>query len=441
MELHITTDQVSQMAPDASAVKAGKKLAQTKFWLNLGHNEQAIWGECQGSGLYQVRMERATFTTQCSCPSRKLPCKHSLGLLFLAAATPEALPESEPLEWVSSWLKKRAAQQKRQETSTTKASQEPTEGKQKKSAEKRQEKIQQGIEQLDLWLNDLIRNGLGGLETQPASFWEQQAAQMVDAQASGLAARIRVLATIPNASKNWTTRLLAQLGKLALLTEAYQHQERFEPDAQENIRQLVGWSLKEAEVLEHGSHVTDDWLFLGQTRETIERGRTQRTWLRGTTTGHDTFVLQFSFAGTPFTEHYPLGTHQAAELVYWPGVVPQRALFAQRQGVGQPIQEQLPGVASIEDFLGGVARQLARHPWQEQFLCVIQNTLPIYEKESKRWYLRDRQGQALPLARTQDEHWKLLALSGGHAVDFAGEWNGETLLPLGVLVDHTYHLL
>ncbi|GHO89127.1 hypothetical protein KSZ_71330 [Dictyobacter formicarum] len=441
VELHITTDQVSQMAPDASAAKAGKKLALEKFWSNLGYNGQAIWGECQGSSLYQVRVERSTFTTQCSCPSRKLPCKHSLGLLFLAASIPTALPESEPLEWVSSWLSKREAQQKRQETRASKSTQQPDEGKQKKTIEKREEKIQQGINQLDLWLNDLIRNGLGSLEAQPSSFWEHQAAQMVDAQAAGLANRIRALAAIPNASKNWTSKLLAQMGKLALLIEAYQHQERFAAEAQENIRQLVGWTLKEPEVLERGTHITDDWLFLGQTREAVERGRAQRTWLYGTATGHATFVLQFSYMGAPFGENYPLGTHQSAELVYWPGVVPQRALFAQRHGLGQPIQEKLPGVADFENFLEGVAQQLARNPWQERFLCLIQNSLPIYDQESKTWWVRDQKGQALPLARTQDEHWKLLALSGGHTLDLAAEWNGETLMPLGVLIDHSYHLL
>ncbi|GLV59878.1 hypothetical protein KDH_67020 [Dictyobacter sp. S3.2.2.5] len=441
MELHITTDQVSQMAPDASAAKAGKKLALEKFWSNLGHNGQAIWGECQGSSLYQVRVERSTFTTQCSCPSRKLPCKHSLGLLFLAASVPTALPESEPVEWVSSWLSKREAQQKRQETRSTSAAQPPDAAKQKKTIEKREEKVQQGINQLDLWLNDLIRNGLGSLEAQPNSFWEEQAAQMVDAQASGLATRVRALAAIPNASKDWTSKLLAQMGKLALLSEAYQHQERLSAEMQENVRQLVGWALKEPEVLERGSHISDDWLFLGQTRENVERGRAQRTWLYGTASSQSTFVLQFSYMGAPFGENYPLGTHQQAELVYWPGVVPQRALFAQRHGISLPIQERLPGVASFAAFQDGVARQLGRNPWQERFLCLIQDSLPVYDQENKSWWLSDQQGQALPLARRQDEHWKLLALSGGHPLDLAAEWNGEALMPLGALIDHSYHLL
>ena len=279
MELTITTDQVSKMALDASAEKAGKKLAIPKHWQNLGQNAQALWGECQGSALYQVRVDLTSFSTQCSCPSRKLPCKHSLGLLFLAAGSPEVFTKGEPPEWVNTWLKKRAATQKRQETLASKEGQETTTTKKvNQSIDKRQAKVQRGIEQLDLWLNDLIRNGIGSVESLPTTFWEQQAAQMVDAQASGLAARIRALADIPNASKTWTAKLLAQLGKLALLTEAYQHLDRANPDLQEEIRQLIGWTVKEPEVIERGTHITDDWLFLGQRQESLhQRGRSQRT--------------------------------------------------------------------------------------------------------------------------------------------------------------------
>jgi hypothetical protein len=35
----------------------------------------------------------------------------------------------------------------------------------------------------------------------------------------------------------------------------------------------------------------------------------------------------------------------------------------------------------------------------------------------------------------------LLALSGGLPVDIAGEWNGSTLAPLGVMAAGEYYLL
>jgi hypothetical protein len=55
------------------------------------------------------------------------------------------------------------------------------------------------------------------------------------------------------------------------------------------------------------------------------------------------------------------------------------------------------------------------------------------------WYVRDGSGKGLPLAESRP--WKLLALSGGHPVDLAGEWDGEALRPLAVRVNQRYHIL
>jgi hypothetical protein len=56
-----------------------------------------------------------------------------------------------------------------------------------------------------------------------------------------------------------------------------------------------------------------------------------------------------------------------------------------------------------------------------------------------RWLVRDRDGEALPLAG--GDHWSLLSLSGGHPVALAAEWDGETLLPLGVVASGMYRMV
>jgi hypothetical protein len=334
-------------------------------------------------------------------------------------------------------LAKRAAATKRKETLQAKASEGASPATQAKTIEKRKAQVAQGIERLDLWLNDLVRNGLGSLETQPFTFWEQQAKQMVDAQASGLASRIRTMGTIPNASSNWPEKLLAHCGQLALLTQAYARLDQLEPGLQEDVRQLVGWSLKEDEVLVRGERVSDEWMFLGQIVETIDRGQAQRTWLLGTATKRPAMILQFSIAGSGFQATYPFGVRQQANLVYWPGAVPQRALIEARNGDMVPFTAALPGYPTIDEFYAGVAELLARQPWQERFLCVLNNVIPLYEQGSDQWWVRDEEGQGLPLVR--GEYWQLLVRSGGRPVDFAGEWNGETVAPLGVFVEGQYH--
>ena len=438
MAIQYTPDQVISMAPDSSSASAGKFLASVKHWKSLGQSSEALWGECQGSALYQVKVDLSTFTIQCSCPSRKQPCKHGLGLLLLTITTPDAVPLTEPPEWVTSWLSRREAASKRKEAPKPKKSESPS-ASQAKTADKRLAQVKAGVDQLDLWLHDLIRNGLGALETQPAKFWEAQAAKMIDAQAPGLAWRVRRLSTIPSSSSDWPARLLFQLGQLALLTQAFHHIDQFDEALQEDIRQLIGWSLKEEDVVAQGEHISDEWLILGQAFEAVERGQAQNTWLLGTSSGRAAQVIQFAYAGAPFPENYLLGSRQQAELVFWPGVQSQRALILNRKGDALTIQSSLPGYTTIAAFLDTVATTLASLPWREHFLCTLNNVIPLYDLSNNQWCVCDQDGQSLPLVR--GDYWQLLALSGGGPIDFAAEWNGTALLPLGFLVDQQFHAM
>lgn len=435
--MQLTSEFVLALAPDAGSAAAGKKLANARHWRGLGQNAEAVWGECQGSALYQVRVELATLVAKCTCPSHKFPCKHGLGLLLLAAASRE-VPAGEPPEWVTSWLAKRAASQAPKPATTPKQSPEAAAKAQARRVEKRETLIAQGLDTLDLWMNDLMRTGLASVEGQPATFWERQAAQMVDAQAPGIAARLRRISEIPGASPDWPERLLGELGRLALLTEAYRRCDALEPALREDVRQLVGWTLKEEEVAERGEVVTDDWLTVGQYISEEDRGRIQRTWLLGMETRRPALILQFSFMGAPFKDLFMLGVRQRGELAFWPGASAVRARFLSRLGEPDGIQA-LPGHESIAAFLDDVGHALACQPWQDRFLCVLRGGAPVYDVERDRWYILDANGAALPLQG--DAHWKLLAISGALPVDVAGEWDGETLLPLGALADGVYHPL
>jgi SWIM zinc finger len=98
-----TPEQVTALAPDASAAKAGKDLAAPRKWGVLGRAEGVIWGECQGSGAkpYQTQVELSGPAFHCTCPSRKFPCKHGIGLLLLHAGGEPAVKEAEAPTWVS----------------------------------------------------------------------------------------------------------------------------------------------------------------------------------------------------------------------------------------------------------------------------------------------------------------------------------------------------
>src|SRR5262249_26129376 len=151
-------------------------------------------------------------------------CKHGLGLLLLSV-DPKNVPASQAPEWVRAWLAKRSAAAGQRAAKTEEKTAKTTPEEAAKAATKRAEKrlvlVRRGVASLDLWMSDLVRNGLASVEAQPATFWERQAAAMVDAQAPGIATRLRQMAGIPGASREWPEKLLGELGRLALLTHSF----------------------------------------------------------------------------------------------------------------------------------------------------------------------------------------------------------------------------
>lgn len=465
----LSVDQVLEMAPDAASAAAGKKLSSTKSWSGLGQNSDALWGECKGSALYQVRVSCADWSYKCSCPSRKFPCKHVLGLLLIAAQDPAALPVGPPPQWIIEWLEKRQATAKARETrkekQATAAVADPAAA--ARRAATREKRVADGIERLDLWLRDLVRNGLAGLEAKPFSFWDSQAASLVDAQAPGLAARVRNLAAIPGSSPDWPVRLAEGLGRIALIIQAYRRLAELSPGLQAEVRSLVGWTVSQEELAADGEAVEDTWAVLGQYVTDEDRFRVQRSWLQGQQSRRTALILQFSAAGAAFAEPIVAGTQFVGKLVFYPGACPQRARIVGRgeaieltgNAVAAPYRRDagatlkadkvassleagrmpalLVGYDSPEAFLSEVADVTARNPFIERFLCVLNDVVPVHAGPDQ-WRVQAG-SQALPLAG--DGHWRLLALSGGRPVDLAGEWDGHALMPFGVMVGERYELL
>ncbi|HKT36964.1 MAG TPA: SWIM zinc finger family protein [Ktedonobacterales bacterium] len=442
-----TSEQALALAPDSASASSGRKLANTRHWKSLGRNADALWGECQGSGKdpYKVEVDLATLSVKCSCPSRKFPCKHGLGLMLIFAAKASDVAEAEPPQWVADWLAKRhtrAEKHTAEETLSPEANAAKEQAREKgkaRRAEKREKLVADGVAGLNLWLEDLMRNGLAAVETQPESFWEIQAARMTDAQAPGIAGRLRTMATLPGSAPDWPDRLISDLGRVTLLTRAYAQLDALDPALREDVRHLVGWSYNTVDLETQGERISDDWAFLGQWVEDQDRGQVQYTWLRGRSTGRTALIAQFALPGKPFAELLMPGVSQRAELGFWPGASPHRASLLTRQGDVHSLTGPLPGAAAIEPFLESVAESLARQPWQERFLAVLSQVTPHYDANANIWRVRDANGAALPL--TAGEHWLLMAISGGRPIDVAGEWDGRQARPLGALSDGVYHPL
>ncbi|MBS1992032.1 MAG: SWIM zinc finger family protein [Cyanobacteria bacterium SZAS LIN-3] len=444
MTIEYTSEQVLALAPDASSAKSGQDLANTRKWQSLAMGGAALWGECQGSGSkpYQTRVDLDGPAFKCSCPSRKFPCKHGIGLLLLHSLSRASFREAEPPAWVSDWLATRrekvAKKDKAEENRTPEQLEEARLAKEKRRAN-RMESVRAGVEELELFLSDLIRQGVGQIKNESYSYFEARAARLVDAQAPGLARLIRECASITSSKTNWQETLLNRLATIYLIARAFRNLQNLSPEMQEDVLAAVGFTQsQEALLTSPEAGIKDNWYVVGQSIYNEDRLRVQKSFLWGTATRRVAMVLSFAHGTAPFDVIIVPGHFYEAELVYYPSVYPLRALLKSQTNstvVAGTTNEKMPqGITSIEEALKEYARALSCLPWLEELpLLLSQQTLVADTDNSI--YITDKTGAALPLATRDSAGWQLLAFSSGLPLSLFGQFDGVKFTPLSAVHD------
>ncbi len=431
-----SSEQILALAPDAGSIKNGKALATASKWQNLGGTDRALWGECQGSGKnpYQAQIDLTEPAFRCSCPSRKFPCKHGLGLFLLNATQVQLFTQNTPPPWVQEWLDKRSQTAEKKEEKQ-KAPVDLVA--QAKRQQKRSEKVSAGIADLELWLQDLLSRGLADAQSQPYGFWDGMAARLVNAQAPGLARRVRDLTGIASGQANWASELLTALSKIHLIIQGYQRLDSLDVGMAAEVRSQIGWTTSQDELMSlyhQGTAATqqDQWLVMGKslTEEAVSNLQTQRIWLRGQASGKLGLILNFAPRNQPLDVSWVPGSLVPAELVFFPGSYALRAIAASHEDTQQP--QEINGDESLVVAIDRYQQALLQNPWLERFPLLI-NATPVYR--DGQWSVQDSQGKCLPLELVDLRGWQLLAMSGGNPIDLMGEWDGQVLRPLGLWRD------
>jgi len=443
-----TAETVIALAPDAASAKAGRDLAVRRKWTTLGVGEAAegapvLWGACQGSGKdpYLTRVDTSEPAFKCTCPSRKFPCKHALGLFLMFVQSSREFTAGQPPDWVAEWLESRATRAARRVEREARADADaaPDPAQVEKAAKQaaarsaeRERRVAAGVAELGLWLRDLVRQGLSTAATRPASSWETMAARLVDAQAPGAARLVRQMATIPASGDGWPERLLDRLGRLHLLLEGYGRIDSLPPDLAADVRTGLGWTTAQEALLELEG-VRDQWAVVGRRITEDDRLRVQRTWLWGRETRRGALLLHFAPAGAVRSETKPIdptfvaGTAFEGTLVFFPSAAPLRAIVKERTGsVEWPADL---GYAGIAEAIAATAQSESRMPWIESHPVFLREAAPTTLTPP---HVRDTAGRSMPLSIRFQDRWRLLAVSGGAAVPLFGEWDGEALTPLTV---------
>ncbi|BAY85856.1 SWIM-type zinc finger domain-containing protein [Calothrix parasitica NIES-267] len=434
-----TQEQILALAPDASSAKNGIALAISRKWSSLGCNEKAAWGDCQGSGKnpYKTQIDLTEPAFKCSCPSRKFPCKHGIGLFLLLVNEKQLFTQNSPPERVSDWLearKERTVKKEEKLKTEEKTKKEVDPEAQAKRAAKRFEKVTGGMQDLEVWLRDLVSNGLAAAQEQPLSFWDDTAARLVDAQASGVARLVREMGSISHSGTGWQERLLSQLGRVYLLIEAFKGLESLPVPIQADIRTQIGFSQNQQELLTQ-SGVNDSWLILGQSLAEEDRLKIQRNWLLGKQTQQKALIINFAHGSQPLDISLVPGSCINAELVFFESAYPLRAIVKTREDELTQI-DTMPGYSNISNMIQEYSQALAKNPWIEKFPAPIRGIIPI--KQDDNWFIRDEDKHLIPVKSKFKNSWQLLAISGGYPVNIFGEWDGEYFVPVSVWGDNGY---
>lgn len=177
----ISEQLITSLAPNPSAVSNARKISQSGGFVRLNRTEDdtLYMGECKGSGKSNyvtsvdfVDPDAPVF--RCSCPSRQIPCKHGLALLYEMAAKKEFAICELPEDIGSKRAKKEARQEKKQEK---KAQPEKVN---KGARAKKFKKQLEGLELTDKVIGELLEGGLGTLAGSSIKLYRDLARQLGD---------------------------------------------------------------------------------------------------------------------------------------------------------------------------------------------------------------------------------------------------------------------
>jgi SWIM zinc finger len=437
-----TVEQVIALAPDDSARKSAKGLASPRTWAEMGSNDTLVWGKCQGSGKepYQVTVDLNGPAFRCTCPSRKFPCKHGLALLMLWSANDGTVGDSAvAAPFADEWAAQRSEKTEKQAAkSSKKAEQLDAESADPAIREKREAariaKISAGLNDLQQWMSDLVRQGIAAAQSAPYSFWDTPAARLVDAQAPGVADRVRDLASLAASRSDWADRLLIELGRIHLLAEAWTRRDSLPAHLQADLRTAIGWSRSLDEVRLLGG-VEDDWVVLGVRQDGEgKRVRSQRSWLWGATSQQFVVVLDFATGGGGFGIPMVTGSTTHGTAFLFPGGQPNRALIDD-PGPSQPLSE-IPrsiGSPSLETSAAQISSCIATNPWLTRVPVVLHDVTVSVSLTGTVGTLIDSTGASHVIGASNiDGLWRLLL----HALDapcsLVCEYEDGVLWPLSV---------
>lgn len=434
-----TVEHVAALAPTRSARDVAESTAMAQGWSRTGADARAVWGCFQGSGSepYDVVVDHVELRWRCTCPSRRPPCKHVLGLLLRWVRN--EVPLRDPPARVAGWLARRPPTAPTAAPAPAAAAGrgddrppggDPSPPGDRPGTAGRDEQVsaaRHGLRELDRWLEDRLRAGLVHPSVTHHETWSELAARLVDARAGALANRVRRIAAMVGADPRWHERVLAEMGVLHLLAQAGGRLADLPDPLADLAAAAVGWRIRQADVLA-GVPETATWVVAGRSDTREDRIEVRRTWLVGADTGRWAMVLSFAAYRQSLDETLEVGTALDADVHRYPGGS-LRAIVGRRLGdVRRPV---VPPTSTVREACEQVGLALAVEPWLERHPATVLAAPALVDG---RWVLGDHTG-SLPMEVGERALAVLLAAGRGDRLPITVEWTPGGVVPVAVHLD------
>nr|WP_249209760.1 SWIM zinc finger family protein [Bradyrhizobium manausense] len=439
---------VEQLATDQSSLKAAAGLAKPAKWSGVGSSPDGalIWGECAGSGAnpYRVMADLRDLGNKCTCPSRKFPCKHVLGLLWLNAEAIVPFTPADTPAWVSDWLGRRRGTSAAKPASTAAPAGEKDvraaravepevvedpkdaarrEAQSAKRNEETERAILDALDALEQWIGDQLRMGLSGFIDDATARCRRIAARLVDGKAAVLAGRIDELPSrlLALAAGDRPSGAVVELGKLVLLARAFRATPR---DAE--IRRVVATTETRETVLAdpQALRVNAQWEVLAEQVQTRRDGLvSQTTWLLNLAASGPRFAMLLDFfpasAGRRGSVFAP-GERFQGELVFYPSQQPLRALLVRRDAAEAMLNSEWP---APDMALGeALTRPLLAEPWIVEIPLLLPRGRIARDDSGGTWWRAADGTATLPVTGNAEG-----LLAGTELMRTAAIWSGNRL--------------
>lgn len=298
----------------------------------------------------------------------------------------------------------------------------------------RHEKVMHGIAELQLWIKDIVRNGILSMPEKGFPWFENVAKRMVDAQAPGLANMVRQLGETNFFTEDWQQQFLEQLLKIYLVAEGYSKHHTGEAPFLHDLRSWIGFTSNQDELKEQ-TGITDTWLVLAKQSNEVDNVTTEKYWLYGMEQKKYALILQFTVRGQGSQLSLTPGLFIQAELVFFPSVNPMRALIKRQLNTQySSIPEGFSGWEEVTETHTAI---YSRFPVQGERPYIVEQLTAV--PYNNLWWLRDQSSRLVPLRNAEKTIWHILAISGGQPlnmvligspsqVEVAGVWQNNQYL-------------